>query len=645
MLFKLENVGKEFAGEWLFREISLQANFGEHIGLIGRNGVGKTTLFNLIEGSLDPDEGAIVRSNALQIGRVHQIAELSNERTVFQETNSVFSEVRRLQGKIRELEYRMTEEGASAEISKDYESLRLEFEFAGGYDHQAQTEKVLFGLGFSSEDLELTCGQLSGGQRSRLLLAKTLLKPSDLLLLDEPTNHLDLSGILWLVEFLSAFNGALIVISHDRYFLDEVTSRTWEIVGRSAHDYACSFTKSRQIKLEKSRQQRLEYERQQEWKRRTEEFIRRNIVGQKTKQAQARRKQLEKTEWLEPPVGDEATYPIRIPEADRGGAITFSIIEGRIGFSNSKGSKVLVQGVNLTVHRGERIAILGGNGTGKTTLLRTILGEHPLLDGELKWGVNNLPSYFSQENRFPNEDQSVFDVLAKLNPSKTDEELRSLAARFQFRKDDVFKEVGQLSGGERTRLALARLFSRAANVLFMDEPTNHLDIQSREALEAGLQEFDGTLVLTSHDLYFVGELADRLYLIEDGEWKQLERISELRDCLQKKESKSEKPESGSEPRQDKSVDKRGSESTLSKNEQMRLRKQIDSLESQIELLEEERSTLESRLQQESSDHVKFIELSNLYAGIEEDLKKLYEKWEELGRRLESATVSRPSADG
>ena len=536
MLFRLDRLGKEFQGNWLFREVSGQCGADDRIGLIGSNGSGKTTLLDLIEGQLPPDEGSIARSSGTIISRIDQIAVLDPKRRVYDTALDVFDDLQRMERKLEELEREIA--GGQSEVGQkrasEYDKLQSRFRLQGGYDYEAQTKKVLFGLGLSEKNLDAPCQELSGGQQSRLLLAGALLRPSQLVLLDEPTNHLDLDGILWLTEYLRDYRSALLVISHDREFLDAVTTTTWELEEGTMQRYPANFSQSRRLRSEKRRLQEKAWEQQQEWKRKTEEFVRRNIVGQKTKQAQSRRKQLGRTEWLSRP-GDSETGPsIGIPEAGRGGALSFEISDATIGYPQDP----LIDDVNLRLMRGERLGILGGNGSGKTTLIRTIIGELGPLEGTVDWGENNVHAYFAQETRLADPEETVLQYLARVNPAWNDLEIRKFAATFLFRSEDVQKTTSMLSGGELSRLGLARLFSRPSNVLLLDEPTNHLDIHSREALEEGLKNFGGTLVVISHDLYFLRRIVDRFVLIRN---RQLLHFSRMEDMTQAIETPSLQP--------------------------------------------------------------------------------------------------------
>jgi len=598
----------------------------DHVGLIGRNGVGKTTVLKLIKGDLDPDEGQLIRSSDFATATVSQIPEVDLGNTVYGEALTSFEPLQKVEKRLQEIEHSIAEQNGADRVAAEYDRLRTYFEIQGGYDYESRTERVLYGLGFSEHELKYPCRKLSGGQLSRLALAMALLSPATLLLLDEPTNHLDLSGSLWLMDYLRELRRTFIVISHDRYFLNNVTNRTWEIEEKTLYDYSVPFGASRRLRDEHFHRRQLEFERQQEWKRRTEDYIRRNIAGQKTRQAQSRRKQLKRTDWIASPESDSDTLRLKIKEAARGGALTFEVQSGTIGFED----RILVQEVDLAVYRGQRIGILGGNGVGKTTLLRTVLGQHPLLEGHHSWGELNLVGYFRQEAACGAPDSTVLDALSELAPGLTDGELRDFAALFLFQQDDVFKTVEQLSGGERSRLAMARLFFSPVNVLVLDEPTNHLDIDSQEVLEKALKQFRGTLILVSHDLYFLEQVVDRFFLIKDQRLISLTTLEELRPEMDSSQTRvSSKASPTAAPRR--------TTEGLSKNEQMRLRTRLGHVESRIESCEARKSEVETQLNQGGEDYVLLKQLSAEYQKLDHELVELLGEWEELAKQLESGT--------
>ena len=621
MLFRFENVGKEFGGEWLFQGVMAQANAGDHIGLIGRNGCGKTTLFDLIEGRQLPDQGKVHRASDLKISRVEQIPKFAPEITVRDEALTVFQEIRWIEDRLQKLESEMSAFGSSipAMVADEYEELRLKLKLQGGYDYTARMEAVLSGLGFSNHLLGARCGQLSGGQQNRLLLAKALLRPNNFLLLDEPTNHLDLQGVLWLVEYLGERNLSFMLISHDRYLLDQTTSHIWEIEVKRLNDYPGNFTRARQFRDERRHLQEKNYQSQQEWKSRTEDFIRRNIAGQKTKQAQSRRKRLEKVQWIEKPVEDAESLKLKISTGNRGGALTIWVDRGTVGFPETP----LIENIQLRLGRGDRIGILGANGSGKTTLLKTLMGEIPLLEGSIEWGPNHSPACFAQ-NPSPGEDsRTIYDCLRELDLNCTDLELRNFAARFLFKEEDIQKQVAQLSGGEYSRLELARLLFHPVNVLILDEPTNHLDVSSREALEEALGDFKGTLVIVSHDLYFLKRVSSEFYLIRENRLLPIADLDQLRS--EERLPRKRRPPSA-RPASPKPL-------AISKNEQQRRERRLLELEARIEAVERRKEEILEALQAPYEDFSRLHQFSEQHQQMDEELRSLYSEWEKKASEL------------
>jgi len=628
MLFKLDRVGKEYDGQWLFRNCSVQCNPGDKIGLIGDNGVGKTTLFDLLENRIPPDEGSIEVANRVQFARVEQIPSLEEGRTVLEHALSVFRCLYEMENRLRHLEEIMAgSSDLSPSVSDEYAKLQNRFSMEGGFDFHSRTEKVLEGLGFSREDFQLPCRHLSGGQASRLELARALLQSGNFLLLDEPTNHLDLQGILWLTRVLRESDTAFVVISHDRRFLDQVTGRTWEIESGRLWDYPVSFTRSRKQREERILRQLREYERQQEWKRKTEDFIRRNIVGQKTRQAQARRLQLEKTVWLEKPTVEPAPMSIPLREGLRGGAVTMELRDADIGYGN----RPLIRGVNLAIYRGDRIGVLGGNGSGKTTLLKTLLGRLPLIRGEIRLDHKSLTGYYAQEAQFPDPEQSIFSYLAGIRPDQSDQALRDHAARFRFRGAAVKRRVRDLSGGERSRLLLAGMLLEDVNTLILDEPTNHLDISGRESLETALSRFSGSLIVVSHDLYFLRRTVNRFLLILSRsveEYTSPDQVIERLTGPDSRRSGNRKPRD-LRPRPNQ-------RNGISKNEIARLKKKLEKVEADIHVLEKRRAEIEKEIHSGLKDHQTLRRLSVEFQAIEEELETRFQSWEDLTEQLDAS---------
>ena len=623
MNFRLDKVGKEFTGNTLFEGVTISCNPSERIGLVGRNGSGKTTLLDIIDGSLQPDSGQVHRISRLAFSRVRQLYDFSDSRSVLDEALDSFESLHVMSRRLRELEIRMSESDSDShqQASREYASLSHRFEMFGGYNYKSRAEKMLLGLGFERDSFSLPAGRLSGGQKNRLALAKALLEPADVMLLDEPTNHLDLRGIFWLARFLRESVNSFVLISHDRSFLDSVTNKTWELESGILYEYSVPYSRSREIRDLRLQQQEKQYNRQQEWKTRTEEYIRRNMAGQKTKQAQSRLKRLKKTVWVEKGPGEERAPAMKIPPAPRGGSLAFSLQDSEIGFPGVS----LVRDLNISLYRGDRVGLLGGNGSGKSTLLRTVAGELPLISGNLEWGANNVTSYFAQEADFGSADMTVMEWIGSLNHAWDLYDIYSFAALFHFSQEDTEKRIGFLSGGERSRLRFARLFSCPANVMLLDEPTNHLDIESREALEKSLRDYDGTLLVVSHDIYFMKQTVERFYLIRDEGLEEIRDLDDLAGLLEDKNSRETRENGGREWKE-----KPG----LSKNQITRLKGIIKKAEENIERLEAEKVELSRRMQQGSDGHQELAEMGRRFNRIEEELAELMEKWEEAHGQLE-----------
>ncbi len=514
MLFRLSDVHKSYGAQEVLRGVTFQLNPGEHVGLVGRNGAGKTTILRLIAGTETPDRGEVDRLRGLRVGALAQHVDFSGTETLLDAALAVFERLHELESRMREFEHAMTESSGRDldRIMHEYSEAQHAFEHEGGFSYQARAESVLLGLGFSKEDFPKRAESLSGGEKNRLGLARLLLLEPDILLLDEPTNHLDVDAVEWLEEYLAAYKSAFLIISHDRFFLDHTVGRVLDLEFGRIESYKGNYS-AYQIEKEERREQRQRaYEQQQELIARTEEFIRRNLAGQKTKQAKSRRNFLERMERLEN-VSQLETANFRIKPTARTGDQVLVLEDLAIGFPGKR----LAGGINLLLQRGDRLGIIGGNGAGKTTLLRTILGEHRPLEGEIRWGAGVDIGYYDQRLLSVDDRNIVIDELRTVAASiVTDGELRGFLGRFLFSGDDVFKSVSALSGGEKGRLALAKLIYSQVNVLVLDEPTNHLDIDSREALEDALNAFGGTIITVSHDRYFLDRIATRILHFGDG---------------------------------------------------------------------------------------------------------------------------------
>ena len=512
MLFRLSEVEKSFGAQDVLRGASLQINPGEHVGLVGRNGAGKTTIFRLVTQEETPDSGEVVRARGLKLGLLAQHVHFEAGSTVHESALAAFGRLQKIEHEMHELEHRMADAGDELEkVLERYSDLQHEYEREGGFEYSAKAEAILQGLGFDRETWPMETEKLSGGQSNRLGLARLLLSEPDVLLLDEPTNHLDVDAVEWLEEFLQTYQSAFVIISHDRYFLDRACRRIIEIENGRATSYTGNYSRYLVEREEQREIQQRAYDNQQRLIAKTEEFIRRNLAGQKTKQAKSRRTMLQRLERVESVRGDQASGDFRMQDIERAGTHVMTVTEATIGYPD----KVLARDISLILRRGECLGVIGPNGSGKTTFVRTILGKLPSLSGEVRWGAKVQIGYYAQQLEDLDDRNEIIMELRRVAPSSaTVGELRSFLAKFLFSGDDVYKHVRDLSGGEKGRLALAKLIYSGVNVLVLDEPTNHLDIPSREALEEALEAYEGTIITISHDRYFLDRVATQILALD-----------------------------------------------------------------------------------------------------------------------------------
>ncbi|HZI17344.1 MAG TPA: ABC-F family ATP-binding cassette domain-containing protein [Pyrinomonadaceae bacterium] len=515
MLFRLTDVHKSYGAQDVLRGASLQVNPGEHVGLVGRNGAGKTTIFRLITGEESPDRGDVVRARGVRLGLLEQHVDFEPGTTVHEAALAAFGQLQQIEHEMHQLEHRMAEAPDDLDsVLERYSELQQEFERQGGFEYAARAEAILQGLGFDRETWATPSEVLSGGQKNRLGLARLLLAEPDVLLLDEPTNHLDVAAVEWLEEFLTSYRSAYVIISHDRYFLDRACTRIVEVeLGRAA-SYTGNYSAYLVEREERREIQQRAYENQRHLISKTEEFIRRNLAGQKTKQAKSRRKMLEKLDRVEAVRPDQPQGNFQLQKVERAGTHVLTVAEAAVGYPD----KLLAEDIGFLLKRGECLGVIGPNGSGKTTFVRTVLGKLPPLAGEIRWGTNVQVGYYAQQLDDLDDRNEIIMELRRVAPSAaTAGELRSFLARFLFTGDDVYKHVRDLSGGEKGRLALAKLIYSRVNVLVLDEPTNHLDIPSRESLEEALDAYDGTIITISHDRYFLDRVATQILALDgDG---------------------------------------------------------------------------------------------------------------------------------
>ncbi len=625
-LIVANNIGKYYGGHDVFEGLTFRVEAGDRIGLVGPNGEGKTTLLRIIAGVEEPSSGKVERRRDLRIGYLPQDPPTLAHHTLWDMMLDAVADLRHMEADLNRLAERMAQGDENA--MREFSTLQEEFERRGGYTYEARIRAVLNGLGFHAHQYDMPADHLSGGQRTRALLARLLLEDPDLLLLDEPTNHLDIAAVEWLETWLNDFTGSLIVIAHDRYFLDKVTNRIWELGFGRLETYRGNYSAYVRQREERFRARMRLWEQQQEYIRRTEEFIRRHIAGQRSKEAQGRRTRLQRfleTEAIERP-REHRHIRVRIIPRFTSGDIVYQTRNLVVGYDPVH---PLLQVPDLTVRRGERVAIVGPNGAGKTTLLRTLLGELDPLSGTVRRGTGVRVGYISQTHSDLDPEKTVLDTLLSARRHMEVEEARTLLGSFLFHGDDVFKRIRELSGGQRTRVVLALLSVRRPNTLLLDEPTNHLDIPSQEVLQQVLQDFPGTIIFVSHDRYLIQALATHIWAVEGGQVYPLlggwEAYVRWRDARSAQEAVSNHVDEGS----------RHQEWEQRKAER-RARKALERVQARRQEIEESIARLEERLHTlgeeigragESQDLDRVRRLSEEYEAVQQRLDALWEEWE------------------
>lgn len=631
MLFRLSDIHKSYSAHDILRGVNFQINPNEKVGLVGRNGAGKTTVFRLINGEESADSGEIVKMNNLRMGMLEQHVDFNDSETVHTAALSAFQKLHDIEAEMRQLEIRMADD-MSDEVMNRYAELQTEFEHEDGFTYTARAETILLGLGFTKEHWNLETKNLSGGQKNRLGLARLLLSNPDILLLDEPTNHMDVAAVEWLEEFLQTYEKSFVIISHDRYFLDRTCRQIIEIENGKAIVYKGNYSYFLVEREEQREIQRRAFENQQTMIAKNEDFIRRNLAGQKTKLAKSRRNMLERIERVEAVATDRSQGNFTLKKIERAGNQVLTVEDLAVGY----GEKVLAKKINFALLRGEALGVIGGNGTGKTTFLKTILGTLHPLDGKMMWGAKTDIGYYSQQLEELDERNEIIQELRRVAPMAENGTLRSFLARFLFIGEDVFKKVSDLSGGEKGRLALAKLIYSNKNVLILDEPTNHLDIPSREALEAALDAYEGTLVTVSHDRYFLDRVATQILAFEDGGRVEVfdgnyteyhdHKIKTLKSRVQNRIETQSFTETVKQTKPE-----NGKESNLSKNQLRQIEQRIKELEKEIPKAEEKSAELTRQLSKPevASNLAKLNEVTKKIEQNEVKTQNLYKEWEEL----------------
>ena len=633
-----------YGGFTLLNDINFHISENDRIGLVGKNGAGKSTILKLICGLQHPTSGRIAVPPGIKIGYLPQIMEHHKGKSVIDETMTAFSDLLSLESELE----KVTEELASREDyeSEEYQRLIIRMNeindaLAYGKEESPEVlaEKTLLGLGFRYDELGRPTETFSQGWNMRIELAKILLSKPDVLLLDEPTNHLDIESIEWFESYLKEYRGSLVLISHDRKFLDNVTNRTVEIMLGRIHDYKVPYSKYLELRKERIAQQQAAYENQQRMIAKTEEFIERfRYKPTKSNQVQSRIKQLDKLERIEVDVEDKSALTVKFPPAPRSGDVAFKATDLTVGY----GEKVVFSHAELEIRRGEKVALVGRNGEGKTTLMRVLTGELEPMSGEARIGHNVSIGYYAQNQEdILDKNDTVFDTLDKIAVGDVRMKLRDILAAFLFKGEDIDKKVAVLSGGERARLAMAKLMLKPYNLLALDEPTNHMDIRSKDILKQALKSYDGTLLIVSHDRDFLDGLVDKLYEFRDGKVK--EHLGGVAEFLERRKIESlnelERHFHKPEPVQEAVVEKKAesqrefqTRKSVSKEER-KLRNRVAFLEKSIAETEKSMKEIEAVLANPGADD-DIMELTRSYLELKRDLDAKTEEWIEAGSLLE-----------
>lgn len=653
-LLNFSALTKSYGPRDIFFNLSGAVPYEARIGIVGPNGIGKTTLLRIFAGLEDPSSGGLVRSRGLRVGYLPQEAVsgmINDDKTLWAEMLTAFAELLAHESELRELEHEMTDPAKFESVMARYGHLQEVFEHSGGYTYEVRIKHTLAGLGFTVDDYPRPMAQLSGGQKTRALLARLLLENPDLLILDEPTNHLDIAAVEWLEKFLSEWPGSALIVSHDRYFLDEVVNKVWDLSPNRIDDYSGNYSAFVVQRAERRERQRLEYDAQQEMIAKEEDFIRRNIAGQNTAQAKGRRRRLDRLKETEGGIVDRPrdgdTLKLKLDTTLRSGDRVLETYSAVIGYPDD--GKPLFAAPDLLLWRGDVAALIGPNGTGKSTFLKTLLGNLPPLKGRVKLGSSLKIGYFAQAHEGLNPERSIIEEVQSVREMPVGA-VRDYAAKFLFSGDDVFKKVKVLSGGERGRVALAKLALEGANFLLLDEPTNHLDIPSQEILEAVLADFDGTILLVSHDRYLIDALATQIWSLESGALevfrgtyreyveyrKQVPgvRINESEGREQKAEGRGQKAEGTRSGQKGESGKKKPATHDKRPAADARKRAQrIREVEAHIEALENRLAEISADMETAGSEVAKVRELGEEYRTVETDLNKHLAEWQGLLERV------------
>lgn len=645
ILLQVQQVARYFGADTLFENVSLDVSDNSRIALVGRNGVGKSTLLKMIIGNESPDAGQITKKKGLTIGYLAQNTGLESDKTIYAEMLSVFERLQIMEKNLHEMEAKIADPGADhsssaySQLLNQYDQLLHDFEEQNGYGYEAEVRSVLHGFHFEQEDYDRKISSLSGGQKTRLALAKLLLEQRDLLILDEPTNHLDIDTLTWLEGYVQNYKGALLIVSHDRYFLDRIVNEVYEISHHHSSYYKGNYSAYIDQKAERLRQDWKNYEKQQAEISKLEDFVNKNLVrASTTKRAQSRRKQLEKMERLERPEGDEKGPHFKFTADSQSGNIVLTVKDAAIGYDG----RIISSPINIDLRKNQVMAIVGPNGIGKSTLLKSVLGQIPFVKGSSEFGTNVKVGYYDQEQHNLHDKKTVLNELWDDHPTTPEKDIRSILGSFLFIGDDVSKVVHNLSGGEKARLLLTKLAMKHDNFLILDEPTNHLDIDSKEVLENAVMDFNGTVLFVSHDRYFINKVAtcvleiapqgSTLYL---GDYDYyLEKKAEQEEIAAAK-STAETPIENS-PKEVSTGKVNYQQGKERQKQERSLKRSVEEFEQLVEKLDAQKNDLENQMSspENYNDLEKMGELQAKLQEISKKLAEAEENWEQASMELE-----------
>nr|WP_187350682.1 ABC-F family ATP-binding cassette domain-containing protein [Lactiplantibacillus plantarum] len=647
---------RRFGADVLFDNVQMDIQEHARVALVGRNGAGKSTLLKMIAGETVPDEGHISMRKGLTIGYLAQDQGLDSNNTIWEEMSSVFAELHAIEKRMHQLENQlsdpaiMNDEQAYQQTLKTYDQIQTEFQQKNGYGYQAEIRGVLHGFQFDADVYDKSVTALSGGQKTQLALAKLLLEKRDLLILDEPTNHLDVETLTWLESYLQSYSGALLIVSHDRYFLDRVVNEVYDLSHHEMVHYTGNYDQFVQEKAARIQAQWKHYEKQQAEISKLEDFVNRNIVrASTTKRAQARRKQLAKMDRLDRPDSDEKTAHFGFHAAKQSGNIVLTVKDAAVGYDG----QILSEPDNLNIKKHEAIAIVGPNGIGKSTFLKSILGQIPFIKGQAVFGTNVVTGYYDQEQRNLNDKKTVLSELWDEHPTTPEKDIRTILGSFLFTGEDVDKPVHALSGGERARLLLTKLAMQNDNFLILDEPTNHLDIDSREVLEVALNDFDGTLLFVSHDRYFINQVATSVVEVSPEGTELF--LGDYDYYIDKKQEQAEIAAAAASQAAEKAAEAGAADSTSAttaaprskgqqnyqaskqqQREKRKLERSVAALEEQMTALDEQATQIQTEMAQPevSADVGKLQDLQKELEAINTQQEQVETEWTEQAEALE-----------